>query len=278
MSDSAKLDPPDSPEGSENGSEIAIVGMACRFPGSADLEEFRSHLCDGVEGIARLSDEELLAAGVDPALLADPRYVKAAPLLAGYDRFDAAFFGYNAMEAQVMDPQQRVLLECAWAALEDAGYDPQRYEGSIGVYAGSKTNTYLFHLASNPQVLRSWDALQLILGGDQAMLATRISYKFNLKGPSYGVQSACSTSLVAIHLACQGLLLDECRMALAGGIAIHVPHCEGYLYEEGASSPPTAIAGPLTPRPAAPCSARASGWWCSNGSPTPEPTATASGR
>ncbi|MCP4653886.1 MAG: acyltransferase domain-containing protein, partial [bacterium] len=231
MSDSAKFDPPEFSEGPEEG--IAIVGMACRFPGSAGPEEFWTHLSAGVEGIARLSDEELLAAGVDPALLAHPNYVKAAPRLAGYDRFDAGFFGYNAMEAQVMDPQQRVLLECAWTALEHAGYDPARCDGTIGVYAGSKTNTYLFHLASNPEVLQAWDTLQLILGGDQAMLASRISYKFNLKGPSYGVQSACSTSLVAVHLACQGLLLDECQMAMAGGVAINVPHDEGYLYQEG---------------------------------------------
>ncbi|HEX2162853.1 MAG TPA: SDR family NAD(P)-dependent oxidoreductase, partial [Thermoanaerobaculia bacterium] len=215
------------------GDEIAIVGMAGRFPGAAGVEELWEALVAGREGIVRLGDDELRAAGVSEAELADPRYVKAAPLLAGHDRFDAGFFGYSAVEAEVMDPQQRVLLECAWEALEDAGHDPDRYPHRVGVFAGSKTNTYLFHLASKPEVLRGRDVLQLILGGDQALLATRVSYKLNLRGPSYAVQTACSTALVAVHLACRSLLLDECRMALAGAVALNVPHDAGYRYDEG---------------------------------------------
>ena len=216
-----------------SGDEIAIVGMAGRFPGSPDADAFWRHLLEGREGIVALDDARLRAAGATAQEIAHPRYVKAAPLLAGHDRFDASFFGYSPLEAEVMDPQQRLLLEVAWQALEDAGHDPARGGDSIGVFAGSKTNTYLFHLASKPEVLRQRDALQLILGGDQALLATRISYKLDLRGPSYAVQTACSSSLVAVHLACRSLLLDECRMALAGGVALNVPHEVGYRYDEG---------------------------------------------
>ena len=215
------------------GDEIAIVGMAGRFPGSPDVDAFWRDLLAGREGIIDLDDETLRAGGADPAEIAHPRYVKRAPLLAGHDRFDAAFFGYSPLEAEVMDPQQRVLLEVAWQALEDAGHDPSRHAGPIGVFAGSKTNTYLFHLASQPEVLRQRDMLELILGGDQALLATRISYKLDLHGPSYAVQTACSTALVAVHLACRSLLLDECDLALAGGVALNVPHDVGYRYDEG---------------------------------------------
>ena len=216
-----------------DGSEIAVIGMACRFPGARNVEEFWRNLRDGVESITRLSDDELARQGVPAGLLARPNYVKAAPVIEGYDRFDADFFGYGALEARLMDPQQRLLLESAFAALESAGYTPESYDAPIGVFAGSKTNTYLFHLASRPELLQGEDFLQLVLGGDQAMVSTRISFKLGLKGPSYGVQTACSTSLVAVHLACQSLQLDECRMALAGGVALDVPHGVGYLSEEG---------------------------------------------
>jgi acyl transferase domain-containing protein len=216
-----------------NGTEIAIVGMACRFPGARDAESFWQNLRHGVESVSRLSDDELLRMGVDPALLRRPNYVRAAQVVEDMDRFDAGFFGYNAIEARLIDPQQRLFLECCWHALEDAGCDPARTRERIGVYAGSKTNTYLYHLASNPELLRTIDFLQLVLTGDQALLSTRISYKLGLRGPSYAVQTACSSSLVAVHLACQSLLIDECRTALAGGVAIMVPDRVGYLYEEG---------------------------------------------
>jgi amino acid adenylation domain-containing protein len=217
----------------DQGSEIAVVGMACRFPGARDVAGFWRNLRGGIESLTPLADEELLRNDVDAALLRHPHYVKAAQVIADADRFDAAFFGYNALEARLMDPQQRVFLECCWHALEDAGCDPARHRGRIGVYAGSKTNTYLFHLASRPELLRGLDFLQLVLTGDQALLSTRISYKLDLRGPSYAVQTACSSSLVAVHLACQSLLLDECQMALAGGVAILVPDRVGYLYEAG---------------------------------------------
>ncbi len=216
-----------------NGSEVAIIGMACRFPGARDAESFWRNLRGAVESLTPLSDEELLRNGVDPTLLRRPNYVKAAQVVDDADRFDAGFFGYNALEARLMDPQQRLFLQSCWHAMEDAGYDPARCRERIGVYGGSKTNTYLYHLASNPELLRTIDFLQLVLTGDQALLSTRISYKLNLRGPSYAVQTACSSSLVAVHLACQSLLIDECRMALAGGVAIMVPDRAGYLYEEG---------------------------------------------
>jgi acyl transferase domain-containing protein/acyl carrier protein/SAM-dependent methyltransferase len=220
-------------ESQVDGSEIAIIGMAGRFPGASNLDIFWNNLRDGVESITALSDDELLAAGVDPAELRDPGYVKAAALLDQIEYFDAGFFGYTPFEAEVMDPQARLLLECSWEALEHAGYDPDRSGGAIGVYAGSKTNTYMFSLAGNPDLVKSVDFLQAVLGGDLAMLSTRISYKLNLKGPSYAVQTACSTSLVAVHLACQSLLINECRIALAGAVAINVPHKVGYQYQPG---------------------------------------------
>ncbi|HEY0605300.1 MAG TPA: type I polyketide synthase, partial [Herpetosiphonaceae bacterium] len=216
-----------------DGSEIAIIGMSCRFPGANNLETYWSNLRDGIESITPLSDADLLASGVSQEDLNHPNYVKAAPLLDNIDLFDASFFGYSAVEAEIMDPQQRVLLESAWEALEHAGYDPKRYSRPVGVYAGAKTNTYLFHLAAQPELLRSIDFFQIVLGGDLAMLSTRLSYKFGLRGPSYAIQTACSTSLVAVHLACQSLLIGECHMALAGAVAINVPHKTGYLYRDG---------------------------------------------
>lgn len=216
-----------------SGSEIAIIGITCRFPGARNLDQFWKNLCDGVESITFLSDDEIEPSIVDPASPRDPNYVKAASILEDVDLFDAAFFGYTPMEAEVMDPQHRVFLECAWEALDDAGYDPETYEGAIGVFAGARTNAYLFNLFSNSSKVRSLGAFEIGLGNDLAFLPTRVSYKLNLRGPSYAVHTACSTSLVAVHLACQSLLIDECQMALAGGIAINVPQRTGYLYMQG---------------------------------------------
>src|SRR5262249_44295003 len=138
-----------------NGSEIAIIGMSCRFPGAKNPEEFWSNLRDGVESISFLSDEELEPSNIDPADFHAPNYVKAAPVLEGVDLFDAKFFGFSPREAEVMDPQHRLFLECAWEALEDAGYDSESYKGMIGVYAGARTNTYLFNLFSNREIVSS---------------------------------------------------------------------------------------------------------------------------
>jgi acyl transferase domain-containing protein/acyl carrier protein len=221
---------------------IAIVGLAARFPGAADAGELWQNLAAGVESISFLSGEELAAAGVDPADLADPRYVPAKGVLADADRFDAAFFGLTPREAEVMDPQHRVFLECAWEALEDAGCDPARVAergGRIGVWAGSGTSSYLIaNLLPDRARLASLGGLQVLLLNDRDFLATRISYTLDLKGPSVAVQTACSTSLVAVHLACQSLLGGECDVALAGGVSISVPLASGYLYQEGSVASP----------------------------------------
>jgi len=218
--------------------EIAIIGMAGRFPGASDLEEFWRNLRAGVESITFFTDGELAEAGVAPAFLARPDYVKARPFLAGADLFDSSFFGFSPREASLMDPQHRIFLECSWQALEAAGYDAARYPGAIGVFGGSSFSTYLINLFSNPELVELVGLRQALLGNDKDYLATRVSYKLGLRGPSLSVQTACSTALVAVHLACQSLINNECAMALAGGVTIGVPQTEGYLYqEEGIASP-----------------------------------------
>ena len=219
--------------------DIAVVGMAGRFPGAADVTQFWRNVCAGVESISFFSPAELAASGVDPALIRNPHYVPAAGVLEGADLFDAAFFGYYPREAEIIDPQQRVFLECAWEALENAGYDPAAYPGLIGVWAGCGANTYLlFNLLPNPRVAESVERYHLTIANDKDFLPTRVSYKLNLRGPSVNVQTACSTSLVSIHLACQGLLNYQCDMALAGGVSIRLPQKAGYLYQEGGIASP----------------------------------------
>ncbi|MBV8200688.1 MAG: SDR family NAD(P)-dependent oxidoreductase, partial [Acidobacteria bacterium] len=222
---------PREPQGA-TGFEVAIVGMAGRFPGAADVEQFWANLRDGVDSLTPLGDEELIAAGADPALLRSPGYVKAARLMAGHDQFDAAFFGFNPREAEIIDPQQRVFLECAWEALEDAGYDPERLSRRVGVYAGSRMGGYLRNVYSSPAVLATASDLQVQVANDKDYLATRVSYKLNLGGPSVTVQTACSTALVALHFACGALVAGECDLALAGGVGIRIPEA-GYPYVPG---------------------------------------------
>ncbi|HEX3130887.1 MAG TPA: SDR family NAD(P)-dependent oxidoreductase, partial [Thermoanaerobaculia bacterium] len=217
---------------------VAIVGMAGRFPGAANVDELWQNLLDGRETVTFFSDEELLAAGVDAELLKDPGYVKAGSVLEGIDLFDAELFGYSPREAELMDPQQRLFLQCAWEALENAGYDPDRFAGSIGVFGGSSMSTYLLNLASSPEAARSINVLQAGLGNSSDSLTTRVSYKLNLRGPSVAVQTFCSTSAVAVHLACRSLLSGECDMALAGGVRVAVPHRAGYLWEPGGIDSP----------------------------------------
>ncbi|WP_437282989.1 beta-ketoacyl synthase N-terminal-like domain-containing protein [Sorangium sp. So ce375] len=213
---------------------IAIVGMACRLPGAARIEDLWSNLCAGVESITRLSDEALLASGVDPALLSDARYVKARAVLSDVERFDPGFFGMSPREAEITDPQHRIFLECAWEALERAGYDPGRYPGSIGVYAGAGPDGYLVHhLVPAGEAREGIDGLGVVLGNDKDHLTTRVAYKLDLRGPSITVQTACSTSLVAVQMACQALLGFQCDVALAGGVSIQLPLDRGYLHKEG---------------------------------------------
>ncbi|MFQ4145486.1 type I polyketide synthase [Chlorogloeopsis sp. ULAP02] len=211
---------------------IAIIGVSGRFPRAKNIAEFWQNLCDGVEAISQFSDEELIAEGVDPSLLKNPNYIKASAVLEDVDLFDASFFGFNPKEAAITDPQHRLFLECAWEALENAGYDAQRCESRVGVYAGASLNNYLpFKL--NIDQIGSANSFQKLIGNDKDFLATRVSYKLNLTGPSLTIQTACSTSLVATALACQSLLNYQCDMALAGGASIRIPQKTGYLHQEG---------------------------------------------
>lgn len=220
------------------GLDIAVIGLGGRFPGADDCAAFWRNLRDGVESIATLSEEELAASGVPARLRRDQSYVNRRGVLEGIDLFDAAFFGVTPREAELMDPQQRLFLECAWETLEQAGYDPRRFRGSIGCYAGSSSSGYLFNLFPNGLMLQSAADMAAVLGVEKDSLPTRVSYKLDLEGPSVAVQTACSTSLVAVHLACQGLLAGECDMALAGGISINVPQKVGYLYQKGGIASP----------------------------------------
>jgi acyl transferase domain-containing protein/surfactin synthase thioesterase subunit len=213
--------------------DIAIIGIACRFPGASTADVFWRNLIDGVESISRFSDEELLAAGVEARLVGDPHYVKAAPILADHDGFDAAFFGYAPREARLMDPQQRLFLEVAWEAFEDAGYDPLGDNGNVGIYAGAGglVSSYVLH-HDHPELRGQTGDLGHI-GNDRDFMPSRVAFKLNLTGPAVNVQTACSTSLVAVHLACRTLLDGEAEMALAGASVVRVPHISGYLAEPG---------------------------------------------
>lgn len=211
---------------------IAIIGMACRFPGANDLASFWENLEAGIDSIRHFSDAELLSAGVSEKLLARPNYVKAAPVIDGFDLFDAGFFEYSAREARLMDPQQRILLEEAWHALEDAGWPPAREAGRVGVFAGSGGVVTSYLLAHRSLHGATTGGLEH-LANDKDFLATRLSYKLGLTGPSVNVQTACSTSLVAVHLACQSILDGECDMALAGGSTVRVPQVSGYIHRQG---------------------------------------------
>jgi acyl transferase domain-containing protein len=223
----------------DTGSDIAVVGMACRFPGAASPGEFWRNLRDGVESITQLSERDMLDAGLGPAEVSDKRRVAAVSMPVGIADFDAGFFGFSPREAKLMDPQQRVFLECAWEALEDAGYAPAAGTCATGVFAGASMSTYLLYLIRPPGPSQTPSAdLQLLIGNDKDYLATLVAYKFGLRGPALSVQTACSSSLVAVHLACQSLLGGECDLALAGGVTVRVPAGVGYLYEKrGVQSP-----------------------------------------
>ncbi|MCX7746684.1 MAG: SDR family NAD(P)-dependent oxidoreductase [Clostridia bacterium] len=214
--------------------EIAIIGMSGRYPGAPDLDSFWQNLKDGKEGIRFFSDEELYKLGVPEEHIKAPNFVKAASTIDSIDCFDAGFFGYSPKEAKLLDPQQRIFLECAWNALENGGYSPESYSGAIGVYGSSSLNTYLlFNLMKNPLYSNWQNDFEVMVGNDKNFLSTRVAYHMNLKGPAVDIQTACSSSLVAIHFACNALLNYECDMALAGGVSIYVPQRTGYFYQEG---------------------------------------------
>ncbi len=220
------------------GLEIAVIGMTGRFPGAKNIAEFWDNLKNGVESITFFSEPELDEAGIDPEVIKSPDYVRAMGVLEDIEYFDAFFFDYIPAEAEVMDPQMRIFHECTWQALEDAGYEPGFYPGFIGLYAGASSGF-------------NWQALSLLSGAgngldhfsimqlrDKDFMTIKVSYKLNLKGPSFTMYTACSTSLVAINLACQGILSGECDMALAGGINASILQKRGYMYEEGMIASP----------------------------------------
>jgi acyl transferase domain-containing protein/surfactin synthase thioesterase subunit len=219
----------------DNGGGIAIVGIACRFPGSPNHGAFWNNLCAGVESITPLSDDDLIRSGVPPELFRDPAYVKAAALLPDIDQFDAAFFEYSPEETRLMDPQQRLLLEVGWEAFEDAGEPVGRAARPVGVFTGlgGVVSSYLVDRLPYADQLPGYTGSLAHLGNDKDFASTRISYKFNLTGPSINVQTACSTSLVAVHLACQSILAGECDMAIAGTATIRVPQRVGYKSIKG---------------------------------------------
>ncbi len=213
---------------------VAVIGMAGRFPGSPDVDAFWRNLRDAKEGITFFTDDELLEAGVGDEMLARPNYVRARGVVEGADRFDASFFNFRARDAELMDPQIRFFLEACWEAMESAGYDTVEYPGSVGVYAGASWPSYFFHYYVRDRTLFEGDsAWQVGMLTRNDFLTTHVSYRMRLRGPSMNIQTACSTSLVTVHVAAQAVLDGECDMALAGGVSIGVPNRRGYVYDEG---------------------------------------------
>jgi acyl transferase domain-containing protein len=223
----------------QTGFEVAVIGMSGRFPAAKDINAFWDNLKQGMESISFSSDEEARQAGESVDLLEEANYVKTrGGQLEDKEFFDAFFFNYTPAEAEVMDPQFRLFHECAYTALENAGYNPGSFPGKIGLYAGFSSNLHwkaLTLFSGKNQEVGSFTANQLT---DKDFLSTRIAYKLNLKGPAVVVQTACSTSLVAIHMACRALLMKECDMVMAGGISVSSAVNTGYLYEEGMTASP----------------------------------------
>ncbi len=244
-----KSDFPD--ENQDNGGigmpdSIAIVGMDGRFPQARNINEFWKNIRNGVDCVSTFSDAELELSASDRLLIAEnPNYIRKGAIVDEADCFDAQFFGFQPKDVNLMDPQHRLFLECSWNAIEDAGYDPIRYQGRIGVFASCYMNTYLLaNLETNPEFVEGLansfhgGSLQTELGNDKDYLATRVAYKLNLRGPAITMQTACSSSLVAITQACQNLLTYQCDMALAGGVTLRFPQKRGYLYtHDGMVSP-----------------------------------------
>lgn len=216
--------------------DIAVIGMSGRFPMSDNIDEYWRLIKEGKEAITYLSDEQLLEQGVPEKTIKDPKYVKAAMLLNDYDKFDASFFDMTPKEAEIMDPQQKLFMEECYHALENAGYNPDNYDGRIGVFGGNSMNSYMIHnllnnkgfILQNPELTHSF-----IHGNINDYLCTRVAYKLNLRGPAVNVQSACSTSMTAVHLACESLHNNESDMVLVGGVTVKIPHIEGYQYIDG---------------------------------------------
>ncbi|MCG5242608.1 amino acid adenylation domain-containing protein [Azospirillum doebereinerae] len=218
---------------------VAVIGMAARLPGAADVDAFWDNLTRGVESVRRFTRDELLAAGVPPSLADDPSYVPANGVLEGVEDFDASFFGYSPREAETLDPQHRLFLETVWHALEHGGYGRRGLAERVGIYAGSEISNYLlFNLAHRIDPAEMNGGYALSLANDKDFLATRASYALDLRGPGVTVQTACSTSLSAVAMACDALAAGHCDMALAGGVSIQLPQVQGYRYREGMVASP----------------------------------------
>lgn len=223
-----KTEDENNPEG-----KIAIVGMACRLPGAKNINEYWNNLVNGLETLSTFTDEELIASGVDPAVFKQPNYIRNRGIIDGAEFFDAEFFGYTPREAELMDPQQRVFLECAWHALEDAGCDPYNTRERIGVFGGTGTPLHLVDAMNNSWVKKNASGASIVTSNDKDYVTTRVSYKLNLTGPSVDVQSACSTSLVAAVTGITSLTNYQSDLIIAGGATIELPEKHGYLYQAG---------------------------------------------
>lgn len=213
---------------------IAVIGMAGRFPGADNTDKFWDNLYNGVESVKFFKHDELVKMGIDEHLLDNPKYVAADAVLDGMDMFDAEFFDYSAREAEIMDPQHRLFLESAWEVLESAGYNSDLYDGRIAVYASANLSGYMVrNLYSNPGLVESLGSFKIMIANGQDFLATKVSYKMNLMGPSVNVNTLCSSSMVAVHYACQSLNNFECDIAMAGGVSFQVSRNEAFFYQEG---------------------------------------------
>ncbi|MFK4066858.1 type I polyketide synthase [Streptomyces sp. NPDC029674] len=226
-------------QGEHGDDRIAVVGFSGRYPGASSPQEFWKLLLDGREAHTEFTEEQLRASGVPEALLDDPRLVRRRPVLDGVEFFDADFFGCTPREAELMDPQQRLFLECSFEALQSAGYDPAAFTGSIGVFGGGGPTSYWQrHLSADPAYLQDVGEFQALLGNEKDFLAPRVSYRLDLRGPSMSVLTGCSSSLVAVHLAVQSLLGGESDLALAGGVTVYFPQRAGYVHNEGGVNSP----------------------------------------
>lgn len=216
----------------ENENHIAVIGMSGRFPQAKSIDILWENLLAGKDCIQHFTKQELEDCGIPLKELESENYVSAKGIIDRPNAFDVQFFDYSVKEAIIMDPQARLFLEESWKAIEDSGNAISQFNGRVSVYAGSAMNTYILR-AIQQGVLQNYDDFDIMLGSDKDLLATRVAYKLNLTGPSMTVQSACSTSLVAVHLACQGLLSGDCDMAVAGGVSISYPIKQGYKYRNG---------------------------------------------
>jgi non-ribosomal peptide synthase protein (TIGR01720 family) len=218
---------------------IAIIGMTGRFPGAKNTDEFWRNLRDGVESISFFSAEDLARSNIERSLLNDPRYVGADGVIEDMDMFDAEFFNITPREAELMDPQHRLFLECAWELIELAGYDSESYDGRVAIYGSANLSTYLIrNIMSNPDLRETATSFQTMITNDKDFVATRASYKMNLTGPSMSVATLCSSGCVAVHLACQALLNYQCDLALAGAISLQASRSEAFFYQEGGIGDP----------------------------------------